>query len=56
MASPLAAIQRSLEPERRRIEDMERRFAELIREYEVQVQIEAGSRGASPRSRSVRSG
>jgi len=37
MASPLAAILRRLEPERRRIEDMERRFAELIREYDVRT-------------------
>jgi hypothetical protein len=37
MASPLADILRSLEPERRTIEDMEERFAELIREYDVRA-------------------
>jgi len=37
MASPLAAILRSLEPERRTIEEMEERFARLIREYDVRA-------------------
>jgi hypothetical protein len=37
MASPLAAILRSLEPERRTIEEMEERFAQLIREYDVRA-------------------
>lgn len=37
MASPLGDILRALEPERRKIEEMERRFAELIRKYDVRA-------------------
>ncbi len=37
MASPLGDILRALEPERRKIEEMERRFAALIREYDVRA-------------------
>lgn len=37
MPSPLAEILRRLEPERREIEEMERRFAELIKTYDVRA-------------------